>query len=153
MNVFRSLISTVALSFVLLLLHGTILAQPGNSGLAFPSANNSFLGKSGSGATVGVDEYTGTAQVSIPLYALSSQSTAIPITVDYADGRGVPVQEYATQVGLGWQLNAGGSISRVVRGLPDEELNGYLGIGNNGTNWGSVVSYPASQAWQNGAFN
>lgn len=28
--------------------------------------------------------------------------------------------------GLGWSLNAGGLITRTVRGLPDESANGYF---------------------------
>lgn len=42
------------------------------------------------------------------------------------------MQDYASCAGLGWQLNAGGSIARVVRGFPDEFPNGYLGTGLTG---------------------
>jgi len=106
-----------------------------SSALSFPSANNSFLGKTPASAVVGVDYYTGTAQVNIPVCNLSSRELSIPVSLSYVDGRGVRVSEYASQVGLGWQLNAGGSISRVVRGFPDEFNNGYLGSGQ----WGQKV--------------
>jgi len=106
-----------------------------SSALSFPSPNNSFLGKTAASAAVGVDYYTGTAQVNIPICNLSSRELAIPVSLSYVDGRGVRVSEYASQVGLGWQLNAGGSISRVVRGFPDEFNNGYLGTGQ----WGQKV--------------
>lgn len=113
-----------------------------NSALAFPSANNSFLGKTNTSTSVGVDLYTGMATVDIPICSLPAGSLTIPITLDYVDGRGVKVQEYATQVGLGWQLNAGGSITRVVRGFPDEGTNGYLGSGpgNGAQRWGQVIN-------------
>jgi YD repeat-containing protein len=125
--------------FVSLLTGKIALAQPAYSqlnALAFPSANNSFLGKGSSATNVGVDFYTGMAQVSVPICNLQSKELSIPVSLDYVDGRGIRVQEYASQVGLGWHLNAGGSVSRVVRGFPDEQPNGYLGTGG----WGSILN-------------
>jgi hypothetical protein len=115
--------------------------------LAFPSSNNSFLAKGNPAADVSVDLYTGKSQASIPICNLASKGISIPVSVDYADGAGVKLHEYATQVGLGWQLNAGGAISRVVRGFPDELPNGYLGTGTLPTNiltsqtqWGKLIA-------------
>jgi YD repeat-containing protein len=126
--------------------------QPPNS-LGFPSANNSFLGLIGNASTstgIGVDQYTGTAQVNIPICNLGSREIDIPISLSYVAGRGVKLQTYSSNVGLGWQLNAGGNISRVVRGYPDERPNGFLGTGlwgqhianwkNNGAPLSSQVS-------------
>lgn len=104
--------------------------------LSFPSTNNSFLGKPTSSASIGLDYYTGTAQVNIPVCTIASKELSVPVALDYVDGKGVRVQEYASQVGLGWQLNAGGRISRVVRGFPDENANGYLGTGQ----WGQIIT-------------
>jgi len=106
-----------------------------NSALSFPSSNNSFLGKLIKDMNVGVDHYSGTAIVNVPICDLSSKEMSLPVALNYVDGRGVRTQEYASQVGLGWQLSAGGSISRVVRGFPDEQSNGYLGTGQ----WGQKV--------------
>lgn len=127
-------------------------AQPPNS-LGFPSENNNFLGLIGSTSTstgIGVDQYTGTAQINIPICNLGSKELNIPISLSYVGGRGIKLQTYATNVGLGWQLNAGGNISRVVRGYPDERPNGFLGTGlwgqhianwkNNGSPLSSQVS-------------
>ncbi|GAA4314484.1 hypothetical protein [Compostibacter hankyongensis] len=105
--------------------------------IAPPSPNNSFLGGGGASASpVSVDLYTGTALVNIPVSSLSSRALTIPIGISYKDGRGIKVQDYATCVGLGWQLNAGGGISRVVRGLPDEQYQGYLGQ----LQWGQEIT-------------
>jgi YD repeat-containing protein len=125
-----------------------------NSAYAFPSVNNAFLSKTIPPPNVSVDLYTGMAQASIPICKLAGRQLTIPVSVDYVDGRGVKVQEYASQVGLGWQLNAGGSISRAVRGFPDEMPNGYVGTGTlpltipgigvpilpSGTHWGNVAT-------------
>ncbi len=122
-------------------------AQTSNNALAFPSANNSFLGTTQSGTNIGVDLYTGTAMVSVPICTLTGRVFSVPVSVDYSAGRGVKVQDYASQVGLGWRLNAGGSVSRVVRGFPDEVPNGYLGTGTSpsgvlpaGQQWGKLVA-------------
>ncbi|OQP56313.1 DUF5977 domain-containing protein [Niastella populi] len=117
---------TLLLCFVLLPL-AELFAQGNLNNLGFPSPNNSFLNSIGGSSGVGVDLYTGAAQVNIPLCELSSRALNIPVSLQYTAGRGIKVQDYATSVGLGWQLSAGGSISRVVRGFPDEFTNGYLG--------------------------
>lgn len=112
---------------------------PSTNALAFPSANNTFLGREGtSGETVDADLYTGAALVSIPIYTLTGKHLNVPVSLTYSAGSGVKLQDYATQVGLGWQLNAGGNISRVVRGFPDENSNGYLGGG-----WGTILNNSA----------
>src|SRR5688572_15350298 len=104
-----------------------LLAQSNVNNLGFPSPNNSFLNAVGGTSGVGVNLYSGTAQVNIPICELSSRVLNVPVSLQYTAGRGVKVQDFATSVGLGWQLSAGGSISRVVRGFPDEFPNGYLG--------------------------
>lgn len=139
-------ISFIVVLFVLIYVKG--LGQ--NSALAFPSPNNSFLGIAaniGSTSGVDVDLYTGTAKINIPITSLASNSVSIPVSLNYTGARGIRVQDYATSVGLGWQLNAGGSISRVVRCFPDEMPNGYLGTGTlpsgsigTGGSWGKVVA-------------
>jgi YD repeat-containing protein len=50
---------------------------------------------------------------------VKSRELEIPISVQYSTD-GVKVDDLASDVGLGWQLNAGGVIGRVMRGLPDE---------------------------------
>jgi hypothetical protein len=125
----------VLLIFLLALAQKHFYAQAPNS-MAFPSANNSFLGKSAAYSGVGVDLYTGTAQVSVPICEFGAKELSIPVSLNYTAGRGVKVQDYATSVGLGWQLNAGGGVSRVVRGFPDEYSNGYTGTGL----WGQKVA-------------
>ena len=115
-----------------------------NTGLVFPSANNNFLGGAGTiapNSEVSVELYTGTLKVNIPVCNLTSKDLSLPISLVYTGGKGIKQQEYASSAGLGWQLNAGGSISRVVRTYPDEQPRGYLGTNR----WGQKVV-----AWANG---
>ncbi|MEC3878635.1 hypothetical protein [Parapedobacter sp. 10938] len=114
-----------------------IRAQPP---LGLPSPNNAFLGQGGSDAEVGVDLYTGTAQINIPIATAQGKDLSIPVSLNYVGGRGIRVQDYASNVGLGWQLAAGGNISRVVRGLPDEHNQGYLGNHTTSHEWGKKVA-------------
>lgn len=96
--------------------------------LGFPSANSNLSGTSGGGAeNVDVDLYSGAAKINIPIASLVSKQLSIPVSLNYLGSQGIKVQDYSGKVGLGWQLNAGGHITRVVRGFPDEALNGYLG--------------------------
>ena len=82
-----------------------------------PSPNASSLGKFGEWP---VSLYTGIPNISVPIYTLKSRNLSIPISLDY-HAAGNRVGEIPSWVGLGWALNAGGCISRTVRGLPDEE--------------------------------
>jgi len=76
---------------------------------------------------VPVNNYTGIPNINIPLFSVQSRAkeVALNISLNYHPSS-VAVNEVASFVGLGWNLFAGGSISRTVRGLPDEmnEMNG-----------------------------
>jgi hypothetical protein len=86
-------------------------------GVIPPSPNAAALAKFGDWP---VNLYTGVPSISIPLYTLASRDITVPVTLDY-HASGIRVSEIASWVGLGWALNAGGVISRTVRGVPDEE--------------------------------
>lgn len=82
-------------------------------------------------AAIPVSQYTGTAQVSVPLWQLSGRGISIPVDLLY-QASGIKVQDVSGPVGLGWTLNAGGLITRVVRGRPDglvyncDQIDDYL---------------------------
>ncbi len=65
-----------------------------------------------------VSLYTGTPDIAVPLHTIKGREMAIPISLIY-DASGIKVDQIATWVGLGWNLNAGGMVTRQVRGLPD----------------------------------
>jgi len=86
------------------------------------SADAAALGKFGS---IPVSNYTGVPNISIPLYTIKSGDLTLPISINYHAG-GFKVDEMASSVGLGWALNAGGSITRSQRGKADEDLDGFM---------------------------
>jgi hypothetical protein len=75
-----------------------------------------------------VSLYTGTPQISIPLYTIREGNFSLPVTLDY-NAHGIKISEIASYTGLGWSLNAGGVISRSSNGLPDEIDRGFLNSG------------------------
>lgn len=74
------------------------------------------LGKYGS---YPVDLSSGLVNINIPLITIQSGDIQVPISLSYHGG-GITVNESATWVGLGWNLNYGGSLSRTLNGYPDE---------------------------------
>lgn len=93
-----------------------------------PSPNSSSLGEY---ADWPVHEYTGVPSISIPIYEVKSSSISMPISLSYHAG-GIKVGDIASWAGLAWTLNAGGVITRSVRGLPDEySPGGYLLLRQN----------------------
>lgn len=67
-----------------------------------------------------VNLYTGRVDLTIPLYTITEGNIEIPISISY-NGGGIKVDEYASNVGLGWNLNASGVITRVVKDIFDFE--------------------------------
>jgi YD repeat-containing protein len=68
-----------------------------------------------------VSNYTGIPDISIPLYSCGTLSKDINFNVSLKyHPASIAVDEVASDVGLGWSLIAGGTISRTVRGNPDE---------------------------------
>ncbi|MBI3221123.1 MAG: RHS repeat protein [Bacteroidetes bacterium] len=92
-----------------------------------PSPEAASLGKYGEN---GVGYYTGVPEISIPIANVQGLRLSLPIDISYHSG-GIKVEEVASRVGLGWSLNAGGVITRTVRGLPDDEANGWIGSSFN----------------------
>ena len=66
-----------------------------------------------------VGTYTGIPKIDIPLYEVKAGPIVLPIALSYHAG-GIKVEDIASNVGLGWTLNAGGVITRSMLALPDE---------------------------------
>jgi hypothetical protein len=81
-----------------------------------PSPTVASLGKYGE---IPVGLYTGTPNISIPLYEIKEGPLSVPISISY-HAAGIRVEEIASNVGLGWTLNAGGMLSKQIRGSDDD---------------------------------
>jgi len=78
-------------------------------------------------AQVSVNPLTGAGSVNIPLYTVRSGQVAIPINLSY-NGTGIRPNDVEGTAGMGWNVQASGQVSRVVRGIPDDIIK------DNGSN-------------------
>ncbi|MDX6187772.1 hypothetical protein SGQ83_00280 [Flavobacterium sp. Fl-318] len=99
------------------------VAQPGKfDSVSFlpnivpPSPTAGELGKFGN---VPVGLFTGAPNLSIPLLSFKTKDLESPLSLFYGSN-GIKVDEVASNVGLGWNLNFGGVITRTVRDKNDE---------------------------------
>lgn len=74
-----------------------------------------------------IDLYNGIPDISIPIYTLSENKINIPIELRY-NTSGIKHDEESGWVGLGWNLNVGGVITRSAIGGIDKES---LGLNDN----------------------
>jgi len=90
---------------------------------------------------VPVDLHTGQPIISIPVYTIEAPGVSLPVSLFYEAGVKAYQQNGSDEynIGVGWRLNAGGSITRTVKSLPDDYLgsmsdtrNGWL-FGANAT--------------------
>lgn len=87
-----------------------------------------------------VNLYTGKLNLQIPLYEIKTGDISVPISLKY-NSDGIKVEEDISNVGAGWVLEAGGSISKMVKDMDDRVVYGRL-FPNGTTNGfiGKVVS-------------
>ncbi|MCF6307698.1 MAG: hypothetical protein L3J09_07065 [Flavobacteriaceae bacterium] len=81
---------------------------------------------------VEANEYSGKIAISVPIFSFSIDGVTIPISIDY-NSRGILVNESSSRVGMGWSLQAGGMISKSVKGFDDFELSSDIGESGGST--------------------
>lgn len=100
----------------LLFLSVTIWGQTYDVSIPVMSPEAASLGRFGA---YPISYYTGTPDISIPLYQLNVHNLEIPITLQY-DASGFMPNKDSGKVGHDWVLMAGGVITRSVNMVPDE---------------------------------
>ncbi len=87
-----------------------------------------------------VDYSTGVPKIGIPLYTITSGELQLPISISY-HASGIKVDQEASFVGLGWSLNAGGVITRVIQDKVDQNgaLPGFSTRGNSLPDYNSIT--------------
>lgn len=68
-----------------------------------------------------VSYFNGLPSINIPFYTAQSKDMELPLSLNYY-ASGIKVNQYPTYVGLGWNLSAGGCITRVINGSADETI-------------------------------
>lgn len=109
---------------ILLVLWGACMGfaafgQYGVYGISAPSA----VVPSGALGLDNVNLHTGAVGVHIPMLALEGHNVSSAVSISY-NTSGIKVAERSGTVGHGWQLNAGGSITVEVKGIPDAYIYG-----------------------------
>ncbi len=89
-----------------------------------PTPEAASLGKN---IEIPVSLSTGVPNITIPLWEIRQGDILIPIGLSY-NSSGIKVEEIASWVGTGWNLNFGGGIFRSSRGLPDDVNGGFLTV-------------------------
>ncbi|WP_430906542.1 hypothetical protein [Maribacter sp. 2-571] len=112
------------ISVFALMIHGAYSQDIEPPKVLPPSPNSAILGKFGE---IPVGTYTGIPNISIPLYTIEDKDLIVPISLNYHAG-GLKVEEQSSWVGAGWSLQAGGTITRSIRGLDDLGPGGYLSV-------------------------
>jgi len=75
----------------------------------------------------GLDLYTGSININLPLQKIQADNAELNILLNY-DASGVLVNNVSGIVGQNWNLNAGGSITRKIKGTSFDELNYDKGL-------------------------
>ena len=99
-----------------LLGNNIMYAQIPASSQSLPSPNVAALGLYGE---IPVSKFTGMPDISVPLYEVPVGDLKLPFSLNY-HAAGIRPDQHPGWVGMGWNLNTGGVVSRTVKGKPDD---------------------------------
>ena len=112
-------------AFFLLFSNQSAFAQAINNQIkdvVMPSPSTAAFGKY---VDIPVSYHTGVPNISLPICSITDGTLELPISLSY-HASGIKMAETASWVGLGWNLNAVGQVSRTVNGYADEKERGFL---------------------------
>lgn len=89
---------------------------------------------------VPINKYNGVANISIPFYMIDFDGLKIPIQITYATS-GIPVEQEASWVGLGWQLSEGMLIRKTINGYEDIKSSLFTGDFHQGWIYSPDIEY------------
>ncbi|MCW1961547.1 hypothetical protein [Chryseobacterium viscerum] len=114
-----------------LLLSFSVFAQQNNKTPYTPNVHAPEVSNLGKYLDYPVDISTGVPKIEVPLYEVISGKLKLPISLSY-HASGIKVNQEESNVGLGWNLNAGGSIIRNIKDVPDDYSSfGFLFTGGS----------------------
>lgn len=91
------------------------------------SPNVATLGEYGN---IPVSYFTGVPNIQIPIYTIKNKEASVAVALSY-HAAGFRPDMHPGWVGNGWNLSAGGVISRTVKDVPDDYSNGNYYLGAN----------------------
>jgi YD repeat-containing protein len=105
---------TIPIVLFCLLLHSSY----GQSGLGFntngsPTFKPPIPSPLGNNLVSSTGLYTGAASVSVPIYKMSIKNIELPVALNYIAGNGVRPDDFPGIVGNGWDIDLGGSITKL----------------------------------------
>ncbi len=118
---------TLTLIFLLMGMHALLHAQIPEMPKVVQTPNAAALGLYGE---IPVSLFTGTPSIEIPLYEVVDGDISLPLSLSY-HASGVRPDQHPGWTGLGWNLNATGVISRIVKDMPDDYNNSMFYDGKN----------------------
>lgn len=118
----RGIVQVLSLCMVLCCNGKYLIAQDEVTRFSPASPDAAALGKYG---VFPVSYQTGTVNINIPLYTIKSKSLTLPMMLNYHPS-GIKVDEISSSIGLSWSLNAGGVITRVIKGIADDTQRGFI---------------------------
>ncbi|CAH0313375.1 hypothetical protein SRABI126_04874 [Pedobacter sp. Bi126] len=115
----RNLIMKLFKLFVILLISSqNVFSQKIPSPFNTVSPNSAELVTKG--VNVASNQYNGSLGVNLPVITFNHRNIEIPIELSY-HSNGIRIDQRPTVVGIGWNINLGGEITRIVHGYPDEK--------------------------------
>lgn len=92
-----------------------------------------------------INYHSGGVNIDIPLYEVKiKECLSIPISLNYKT-TGIKVSSRPSQIGLGWEMQAGGFIQREVRGRSDDGGVWRKTYSLSATNYSEALSYSSLQ--------
>jgi hypothetical protein len=134
-------------AFILVTCAWSAWAQTPSTTISIVSPNSTSLGTFGESPT---SLFSGTTSIAVPMYELKEGSLSVPIALSY-NTSGVRPDQHPGWTGVNWSLDAGGMITRVVKGIPDEFNWTEDILDSNQDDW--HLNYPFGYGFHTGRLN
>lgn len=140
-------------SFLCILLSSKLMAQRNSYYEQIKQINESGAAPVKSSMAYSLDSpvntLTGAACFDIPIYTIKTGGYTMPISLHY-ETSGFRVATIASNVGLGWNLNAGGCITKTIKGFNDNISGvGYCAQDNQAVNIHNAIRDLAQEDYLN----
>ncbi len=103
---------------------------------------------SSSFADAQVSYQSGSATFALPIFSWQDNQSRLSFSlgINYSSGNGLKVNDVASNIGQGWNLTSGGSITRMQVGEPDDQKPYFAGSSES---WDDISKYSAGYLYSN----